>query len=180
MVEIAGSPISRPAHTRLAFFAAVAAVAAASLALPLVGVPPALGVAGYLTIRLSKPNQVLRGRVLSAPQQRRAAIVVGSAVFGIAALFSASLAGLDLAARLESRLYDQLETSDATLKLGDTTWECEKFACARATIIKLATDKTLGIAELHGFALDDVRAYGRHQPLAKSNGERPAEPLQVR
>lgn len=180
MVEIADSPISRPARARLAIFAAVAAVSAASLTLPLVGVPTALGVAGYLTIRLSKPNQVQRGRVLSAAQQGRVAIVVGSVVFGIAALFSASIAGLDLAARLESRLYDQLETSGAMLKLGDTTWECEKFACARATIIKLATNKTLGIAELHGFAFDDLRAFGRHQPLAKSNGEQLAEPFQVR
>ncbi len=179
MVEIAGSPISRPARARLAVFAAVAAVAAASLALPLVGVPPALGVAGYLTIRLSKPNQVRRGRVLSAAQQRRAAIVVGSAVFGIAALFSGSIAGLDLAARLESRLHDQLETFGATLKLGDTRWECEKFACASATVIKPATDKTLGIAELHGFALNEMHAYGWRQRAQQSSEERRTEPSRV-
>ncbi len=92
MVEIVNSPISRPASLRLAVIAAVSAV---SLALPLVGVPLALGLAGYLTISLSKPNKVLRGRYLSALQHRRAAIIVGGAVFGVAAVLSATLAGLD-------------------------------------------------------------------------------------
>jgi len=65
--------------------AAVVAVAIVSLPLPPVGVPLALGLAGYLAIVLSKPNQVVRGRTLSTVQHRRAAIIVGSAVCGLAA-----------------------------------------------------------------------------------------------
>ena len=86
MFEIVGFPISRPASSRLAI---IAAVAAASLMLPLVGVPLAFGLVGYLTISLSKPNKVVRGRTLSAAQHRRAAIVVGGAVFALAIVFSA-------------------------------------------------------------------------------------------
>ena len=159
MVEIVNSPISRPASLRLAV---LAAVAAASLVLPLVGVPLVLGVAGYLTISLSKPNRIVRGRYLSVMQHRRTAIIVGGVVFGIAALFSATLAGFDLAVRLEAQLYDRIEIAagDGSLKLGETLAQCEGFACARATIVKLATFRTLGLAQLHGFAMHDVRAYG--------------------
>jgi hypothetical protein len=177
MVEIGGSPISKPASTRLAAIAA-----AASLALPPVGVPLALGVAGYLTICFSKPNKVLRGCTLSAAQHRRTAIVAGSAVFGVAALFSATLAGVDLAARLESQLCSRIEIAvgAGTLKLGETLQQCEKFTCARATIVRLATYRTLGIAKLGGFAMHDVRAYGWRQPTARSNGGWPGEPLRAR
>ncbi len=179
MVEIAGSAISRPVIPRLA---AVAAVAVASLTLPLVGVPLALGVAGYYTISLSKPNQVVRGRILSAAQHRRTAIVVGSTVFGLALLSSAALAGLDLAGRLESGLYDRVETAAGAgaLQLGATVQLCERLACAHATIVKLATSKTLGLAELHGFAVHDVRAYGWRQPTAQAEGNWPREPGRVR
>jgi hypothetical protein len=163
MVAIAGSAISRPAGMRLA---AIAAAAITSLAAPPVGVPLALGLAGYLAIILSKPNQIVRGRTLSAGQRRRAALVVASVVFGLGALTSATLAALNLAGRLESRLYDRIDIAAGAgaLRLGESLRQCEEFACARATIVRLATDNTFGIAELHGFALDDLHAYGRHQP----------------
>ncbi len=178
MVEIVGFPISRPASSRLAL---VAAGAAASLVLPLVGVPLAFGLAGYLTISLSKPDKVVRGRTLSMAQHRRAALVVGAAVFAIAALCSATLAGLDLAARLEAQLYDRIETgADAgVLQLGDTLQVCQGFACARATVIKLATSKTLGLAELHGFALHDLRIFGWRRPAARAEDHRPPEPRRM-
>lgn len=175
MAEIAGSPIPRPPGTRLAVIAvAAAAAAAASLALPSVGVPLALGVVGYLAIGLSRPDKVLRGRTLSAAQHRRTATAVGAAVFAAAALCSATLAGLDLAARLEARLYDRIESAAGagTLELGETLRQCEALACARATIVALATDRTLGIAALHGFAWHDVRAYGRRRPASRSSGDR--------
>jgi hypothetical protein len=179
MVEIVGSAISRPASSRLA---AIAAVAAASLAVPPVGVPLALALAGYLTVSLSKPNRVVRGRTLSAAQQRRAAIIVGGGVLGVAALLSATLAGLDLATRLEARLYDRIAiAADAgSLRLGETLQQCEGFACARATIVKLATFRTLGLVQLRGFVIDDVHAYGWRQPTGRSNGGGPGEPPRAR
>ena len=66
-------------------------------------------------------------------QHRRTAIIVGSVVFAIAALFSATLAGFDLAVRLEAQLYDRIEIAagDGSLKLGETLAQCEGFACAR-------------------------------------------------
>jgi hypothetical protein len=179
MVEIVNSPISRPASLCLAV---IAAVSAASLALPLVGVPLALGLTGYLTISLSKPNKVLRGRNLSMPQHRRAAIIVGGTVFGIAALLSATLAGLDLATQLEAQLCERIEIAAGagSLKLGETLAQCEGLACARATIVKLATFRTLGLAQLHGFAMHDVRAYGRRQSAGRANGDWSGEALRAR
>jgi hypothetical protein len=179
MVEIVSSAISRPASARLVV---IAAVAAASLVLPPVGVPMALGLAGYLTISLSKPNCVVRGRTLSAAQHRRAAIVVGSGVFGIAALFSATLAGLGLATRLEAQLYDRIEIAAGarSLKLGEKLQQCESFACAQATIVKLATFRTLGLVQLRGFALDDVHAYAWRQPMGRVDDDRPVGPLRHR
>lgn len=179
MVEIVNSPISRPASLRLAVIAAVSAV---SLALPLVGVPLALGLTGYLTISLSKPNKVLRGRYLSTLQHRRAAIIVGGTVFGIAAVLSATLAGLSLATRLEAQLCERIEIAagDSSLKLGETLAQCEGFACARATIVKLATFRTLGLAQLQGFAMHDVRAYGWRPPTGRGNGGWPGEAPRAR
>jgi hypothetical protein len=179
MVEIVNSPISRPASLRLAV---IAAVSAASLARPLVGVPLALGLTGYLTISLSKPNRIVRGRCLSVTQHRRTAIIVGSVVFAIAALFSATLAGFDLAVRLEAQLYDRIEIAagDGSLKLGETLAQCEGFACARATIVKLASFRTLGLAQLHGFAMHDVRAYGWRQSTGRGNGDWPGQALRAR
>jgi len=178
MVEIVGFPIPKPAGSRLAV---VAAVAAAGLAPALVGVPLALGVAGYLTISLSKPNRIVRGRSLSVTQHRRAALIVGSVVFGIAALFSATLAGFDLSAKLEAELYDSIEiaAADGSLRLGATLAQCDGFACARATIVKLATFRTLGLAQLHGFAMHDVRAYGWRQSTGRGNGDWPGEALRA-
>jgi len=177
MVEIVGFPISRPANSRLAIIAAAAAVA--SLFLPLVGVPLAFGLAGYLTISLSKPDKVLRGRTLSATQHRRAAIVVGGSVFAVAVLFNATLTGLDLANRLEARLCDRVETGAGALQIGDTLQVCEGLACARATVTKLATSKTLGLAELHGFAVHDLRIFGWRQPTSLTEHHRPFEPRQA-
>jgi hypothetical protein len=174
MVEIVGSPISRPASPRLAAIAAVAAVAAVmGLALPRLGVPPALGLVGYLAIRLSKPNQLLRRRGLSAAQHRRAAIIVGSLMFAGAALFSATLAGLDLADRLQSRLDQGIASAEdaGDLKLGETLQQCEEIACARATIVELATARSLGLAKLRGFAVDGLHAYGWRQPILRSYQE---------
>jgi hypothetical protein len=178
MVEIVSSAISRPASARLVV---IAAVAAASLVLPTVGVPMALAVAGYLTISLSKPNCVVRGRTLSAAQHRRSAIVVGSGVFGIAALFSATLAGLGLATRL-AQLYDRIEIAAGagSLKLGETLQQCESFGCAQATIVKLATFRTLGLVQLRGFALDNVHAYAWRQPMGRVDDDRPVGPLRAR
>ena len=175
MVEIVGSPISRPASARVAAIAVVAAVAAAAgFALPRVGVPPALGLVSYLAIRLCRPNRLLRRRTLSVAQHRRAAIIVGSVVFAGAALFSATLAGLDLAGRLQSRLYQRIASAaDAgDLKLGETLQQCEEFACARATIVELASARSLGLAKLRGFAVDDLHAYGWRQPLLRSQRNR--------
>ena len=150
--------------------------------LPPVGVPLAFGLAGYMTISLSKPNQVVRGRTLSAAQHRRAAIVVGAAVFALAILFSATLTGLDLARGLEARLYDRVEAaaSAGALRLDDTVHVCEGLACDQATVIKLATSKTLGLMEFHGFALHDVRIYGWRQPTARAEGNRPRGPEEMR
>lgn len=179
MIEVAGSAVSRPAGIRLA---GLAAATIASLAVPPVGVPLALGLAGYLAIILSKPNQIVRGRTLSAAQRQRAALVVASAIFGLAALTSATLAALDLAGRLQSQLYDRIDRAAGAggLRLGESLRQCEEFACARATIVRLATDNTFGIAELHGFALDDLHAYGRHQSTDRANWDRSGEPSRTR
>ena len=178
MVEIAGFPISRPASSRLAL---AAAGAAASLVLPLVGIPLAFGLAGYLTISLSKPDKVVRGRTLSMAQHRRAAFIVGGAVFAIATLCSATLAGLDLAAGLEAQLYDRIETGAGAgaLQLGETLQVCRGLACARATVVRLATSKTLGLAELHGFTVHDLRIFGWRRPIARAEDQRPPEPGRV-
>src|SRR5579863_10439943 len=106
MIEVAGSAVSRQAGIRLA---GLAAATFASLAVPSVGVPLALGRAGYLAIILSKPNQIVRGRTLSVAQRQSAALVVASVIFGLAALTSATLAVLDLAGRLQSQLYDRID-----------------------------------------------------------------------
>lgn len=100
--------------------AAIAAAAITSLALPPVGVPLTLGLAGYLAIILSKPNRIVRGRTLCAAQHRRVAIIVGGAVFGLAALTSAALAALDLAGRRESQLHGRIEIAAGAgaLRLG--------------------------------------------------------------
>jgi hypothetical protein len=106
--------------------------------------------AGCPAISLGKPDKVRPGRIPSAARQRRTAKIAGSAAFWIATLFSAMLAGLDLVTRLESGLHDGIEiaTDADTLRLGKMLEQCEKFACARATICKFATRRTLGIAKL--------------------------------
>jgi len=141
---------------RLAAIAAAAVTA--SLALPPVGAPLALGLGGYLALILSKPNQAVRGHTLSATQHQRAALIVCSAVFERAALLSATLAARELAGRLESQLCDRIELAAAgALRLGESMRQCEEFASARATIVRLATDKTLGSLNAR-LALDDLPA----------------------
>jgi len=115
-------------------------------------------------------------------QHRRTAIIVGSVVFGIAALFSVTLAGFDLAIRLEAQLYDRIEIAagDGSLKLGERFVQCEGFACARATIVKVASFRTLGLTQLRGFAMHDVRAYGWRQSTDRGNNDWPGEALRAR
>ncbi len=66
-----------------------------------------------------------------------------------------------------------------SLKLGETLKQCESFACAQATIVKLATFRTLGLVQLRGFALDDVRAYAWRQPMGRVDDNRPGGPLRA-
>ena len=176
MVEIVGSPISRPASARVAAIAVVAAVAAAAgLALPRVGVPPALGLVGYLAIRLSKPNRLLRRRTLSVAQHRRAAIIVGSVVFAgrraVQRNARRSRSRRPPAVPIYHRIASAADAGD--LKLGETLQQCEEFACARATIVELASARTLGLAKLRGFAVDDLHAYGWRQPVLRSHAQSP-------
>jgi len=139
--------------------AITAAAVTASLALPPVGAPLALGLGGYLALILSKPNQAVRGHTLSATQYQRAALIVCSAVFELAALLSATLAARELAGRLESQVCDRIELAAAAgaPRLGESMRRCEGFASARATIVRLATDKTLGSLNAR-LALDDLPA----------------------
>jgi hypothetical protein len=68
---------------------------------------------------------------------------------------------VDLANVLEHRLHDALAISQSSgeLKLGQILDECQSLVCARATVVKLATPTTLGIAKLNGFALRDQTIY---------------------
>ncbi len=126
--------------------AAIAAAAViASLTLPPVGVPLALGLAGCLAIILSKPNQAVRGRTLCAAQHQSAVLIVGSAVFWVAALLNAILAALELTGRLESLLRDRIEIAGGTLRLGESLRQCEEFACA--THRRACRRRCLGIVE---------------------------------
>ncbi|HEU0156339.1 MAG TPA: hypothetical protein VFQ82_09735 [Stellaceae bacterium] len=171
MVAVAGFALSRPAGAGL-----VLAAAAAALSLPLLGVPLALGLVAYLACRWSKPHQILRGRTLSATAHRRAAAIAGIAVFGVVASFSALVAGLDLAVRLEYRLAAQIEAAERTgaLGIGQTFRECERLACVRGTIVELPTRRTLGVARLAGLALHGERAFGwRARTLAAPSSPAP-------
>jgi hypothetical protein len=82
-------------------------------------------------------------------------------ITGIAALLSGMLAAVDLAGVLEHRLHDALAISHTRgeLKLGQVLAECQSLVCARATVIKLATPATFGVAKLNGFALHEQAIY---------------------
>jgi hypothetical protein len=141
--------------------AGIAAVGAGAVGFPIVGVPLALGIGMYAAIKLSKPNQILRGRTLSPRQQHRAAVIMGGVMLGIAVFFSGTLLALDIANTLEQRLHDALTTAHrrGRLMVGQVLDECERSACARATVIKLATPGTLGIVKLSGFTLHENTIY---------------------
>jgi hypothetical protein len=146
---------------KIAWTVAVIAAAAGAVEFPIVGIPLAFGIAAYAAIKLSKPHQILRGRILSPSQHRRAAVIAGLGISGIAALSSGTLVAIDLAKLIEHRLSDALAISHSIgeLKLGQILDECQSLVCAHATVIKLATPTTFGIAKLNGFALHDKTIY---------------------
>jgi len=141
--------------------AGIAAVAAAIIVSPLIGIPLALGAAAYTAIMLSKPYALVRGRTLSPRQQRRAAIIMGGGILGVAAVAGGSIWGLELARTLEHRLHHSVEAAydQAEPQVGQVFEECTALACARATIAQPATPNTLGIIRLTGFALHQQSLY---------------------
>ncbi len=131
MVEIVNSLLSRPGSPR---WAAIAAAAATSLALRLVGVPR--GSRSPLR-RLSCDQLGQAGQGPARTHPLRSATAAhrqncGQRGFGAATLFSATLAGVHLVSRLEWGLYDRLEIAAGTdtLELGETLQRCEEF-CLR-------------------------------------------------
>jgi hypothetical protein len=154
--------IAIPAGPRkITWTMAVIVVAAGVACFPTVGVPLALGIATYGLMRVCKPHQIVRGRTLSPRQHQRAAVIAAGGMAGIAAVLSGTLVAVDLANVLEHRLHDALAISQSSgeLKLGQILDECQSLVCARATVVKLATPTTLGIAKLNGFALRDQTIY---------------------
>ena len=146
---------------KIAWTMAVIATAVGAVCLPIVGVPLALGIATYALIRVCKPHQIVRGRTFSPRQHQRAAVIAAGGMAGIAALLSGTLVAVDLASVIEHRLHDALAISHSSgeLKLGQILDECQSLVCARATVIKLATPTTFGIAKLNGFALHEQTIY---------------------
>jgi hypothetical protein len=143
--------------------AGVATVVAAVVACPVVGIPLALGMAAYAAIMLGKPDRIIRGRILSPRQHRRAAVIIGGCILGVAALVGTVIHGVQLAGSLDHRLLDRVEATyedSGEHTVGQVFEECALFVCARATIVNLATRNTLGIIRLNGFALRDQRLYG--------------------
>src|SRR5438270_4625395 len=142
--------------------ASVTVIAAAVFTCPIFGIPLALGVTAYGVIKFSKPHTIVRGRILSRRQHQRAAVTVGAGILAVAALFSAGIRAVELANLLEARLCDRLEVSHrkGELAIEQTLQECEQLACARATIVQLATHSALGIAKLSGFVMHDQSLYG--------------------
>jgi hypothetical protein len=137
----------------------------------------ALGIATYAAIRLSKPNQIVRGRTLSPNQHRRAAAITAVGITGMAGFLSGTLAAVDLANMIEHRLHDTLAITHGRgeLKLGQILDECQSLVCARATVIKLPTPATYGVAKLTGFALHGQTVYHWRtgsEPLEGSSARR--------
>lgn len=146
----------------LVWLAGLSATASLGFAYPLAGIPLTLGLAAYAAIRWCRPDQVVRGRHLSAVHHHRAALVMAGLILLCAAVFSLTIYGIAVAGRLEHRLQRDaaLGYRKGELKVGQVLEACEGLACARARIIQLATAHTLGIARLHGFALHDETIYG--------------------
>jgi hypothetical protein len=169
MAHLAPNRISR--HQTLWTLAAVAAAAAASLGRPLIGAPLTVGVIVYSLIRLSKPDKILRGQILSPLQHRRAAAIIGGVMLAVASLYSGALAGLELAASHEHRLHEQIEAAlgAGAMRVGETFEACERFLCTRATVTQLATKNTLGLAKLSGFAMHDETAFGWRNSTARTS-----------
>lgn len=166
MASLVGTPFAQRQSTRTCVVAALSAVGC--LLFPLLGIPLALGAAAYAAIKWSRPDKILRGRTLSAAQHRRAAVVAAGAAAGTAVLGSALVGGFELAARLEQGLRDQVEIARLAggIKIGARFEQCEGIACARATILRVATGRTLGVARLSGFAAHDESVYGWDRSLA--------------
>jgi hypothetical protein len=142
---------------------------------PAVAAPVVLALVVYVAIKLSRPDKILRGQTLSPARQRRIAALVAGATLGVAALLSGAASTLKLAATLELRLRNRIETAEVqgTVRAGSTFIECERIVCAQATILQIPTsDHILGIARLTGFALHDEALYGWRG--------RPAPALQTR
>ncbi len=148
-------------HRKIAWTTAIIAALVGAVGFPIVGVPLALGIGSYAAIKLSKPHQIVRGRTLSPSQHQRVALNTAVGITGIAALLSGTLVAVDLANVLEHRLHDALAISHSRgeLQLGQILDECQSLVCARATVIKLATPATFGIAKLNGFALHEQTIY---------------------
>jgi hypothetical protein len=147
----------------------VGVVAIAGFAGPAVAIPVIPAAVVHAAIKLSKPDKILRGQVLSPARQRRIAALVAGAMLGVAALFSGAASTLKLAATLELRLRDRIETAEAqgAARAGSTFRECERMVCAQATILQIPTGHILGIARLSGFALRDEALYGWRGPLPR-------------
>jgi hypothetical protein len=143
----------------------VAAVAVASLVLPLVGIPLALACLAYAGIKRLAPHRVIRGRVLSELQQHRVAIIAGAAILGVAAGCSTVIFGLGVAGRLEHQLRVDIDHARdvGDLKASATFRECEEVMCATATIVQLPTNRTLGVAKLSGMTLHPDTLFGWHK-----------------
>lgn len=70
-------------------------------AVPLVGLPPAPGIAGQAGISSGEPNERVRGRTLSTAACRRSAMTVNGAHLRVAAALQRNIVERDLAVRLE-------------------------------------------------------------------------------
>jgi hypothetical protein len=156
-------------HRKIARIAMIVAAAAGAVGFPIVGIPLVLGIATYAAIILRKPNQIIRGRFLSLRQQCRAAVIAAGGITAVAALSSGMLVAIDLATVLEHRLRNALAIthSRGELKPGQILAECQTLVCAQATVIKLATPSTFGIAKLNGFAMHDQAVYHWHETLVQ-------------
>lgn len=147
----------------------IGAVVLASLAVPPIGLPLAAGLAAFGTIKLSPLHMILRGRTVTPQHRDRLALISGIVMLSITAIFSGGAYGFQVANRLEERLYSGVESAhaDGRLEIGRVFHECEKLACASATIVQMPGNQLFGIAELSGFVLKKKRLFGwRKGPVA--------------
>jgi len=162
------SVLSPTRNRRIAWTTAgVTAIIAAALTYPIMGVPVALGACMYASVKLCKPNMIVRGRSLSPPQHQRAAVMMGAGILVIAASIGLALYGLKLANTLEQRLCWEVEAAyeRGALKAGKIFEECQQLVCAQATVVQPATRSRLGIVRLSGFAVHNQSVYGWHNPV---------------